>query len=61
MKRETISLHKKFLEAELNMEKVEFAAKASIMASYALYSINFYDEALENLNRFIKKYPKNKM
>ena len=30
------------------------------MASYALYSINFYDEALENLNRFIKKYPKNK-
>ena len=42
------------------MEKVEFAAKASIMASYALYSINFYDEALENLNRFIKKYPKNK-
>ncbi len=51
---------KKFLEAELNMEKVEFAAKASIMASYALYSINFYDEALENLNRFIKKYPKNK-
>ena len=39
------------------MEKVEFAAKASIMASYALYSINFYDDAIENLNRFIKKYP----
>tara|TARA_Y100000591_G_scaffold141508_1_gene121552 strand:- start:18 stop:836 length:819 start_codon:yes stop_codon:yes gene_type:complete len=50
---------KKFLETELNMEKVEFAAKASIMASYSLYSINFYDEALENLNRFIKKYPAN--
>ena len=48
---------KKFLETELNMEKVEFAAKASIMASYSLYSINFYDEALENLNRYLKKYP----
>ena len=51
---------KKFLESELNFENVEKAAKASIMASYSLYSINFYDEALENLNRYLKKYPANK-
>ena len=51
---------KKFLEVELSADKVEIAAKASIMASYSLYSINFYDEALENLNKYLKKYPANK-
>jgi outer membrane protein assembly factor BamD len=51
---------KKFSEAELNFEIVEFAAKAAIMASYALYGINFYTEALTNLERFIKKYPADK-
>ena len=29
--------NKKFSEAELNFNKVEFAAKASIMSSYSLY------------------------
>ena len=48
---------KKFSEAELNLEKVEHAAKAAIMACYSLYSINFYDEALDNIERFQKKYP----
>ena len=51
---------KKFLEVELAVDKVEIAAKASIMASYSLYSINFYDEALENLNKYLKKYPASK-
>ena len=45
---------KKFSEAELNFEIVEFAAKSAIMASYSLYGINFYPEALENLERFLK-------
>jgi len=48
---------KKFSEAELNFETVEFAAKSAIMASYCLYGINFYDEALESIDTFIKKYP----
>ena len=48
---------KKFTEAELAFEKVEYAAKASIMSSYSLYGISFYDEAIENLERFLKKYP----
>jgi outer membrane protein assembly factor BamD len=51
---------KKFSEAELNFELVEFAAKSAIMASYSLYGINFYDRALENLNRYLKKYPADK-
>ena len=48
--------NKKFSEAELSFEIVEHAAKSLIMSSYSLYGINFYDEALENLTRFIKKY-----
>ena len=51
---------KKFSEAELNFDVVEFSAKSSIMASYSLYGINFYSEALENLERFLKKYPADK-
>mgnify|MGYP001388972661 CR=1 FL=1 len=51
---------KKFSEVELSVEKVEVAAKASIMASFSLYSINFYDEALDNLNKYLKKYPANR-
>ena len=44
-------------EAELNFENVDLAAKSAIMSSFSLYGINFYTEALENLNRYLKKYP----
>ena len=30
------------------------------MSSYCYYLINFYDEAIENLEKFIKKYPADK-
>ena len=52
--------HKKFSEAELNFTKIELAAKSSIMSSYSLYGINFYSEALENLDSYLKKYPVDK-
>ena len=51
---------KKFTEAELNFEIIEYAAKSAIMASYCLYGINFYDEAIENINNYLKKYPADK-
>ena len=51
---------KKFTEAELNFEQPKLAAKSSIMSSYSLYAINFYDEAEENLKRFLKNYPADK-
>ena len=35
---------KKFSEAELNFEIIEFAAKASLMSSYCLYGINFFND-----------------
>ncbi len=48
---------KKFSEAELNFKNIDLAAKSAIMSSFSLYGINFYTEALENLNRYLKKYP----
>ncbi len=52
--------NKKFSEAELNFEKPELAAKSAIMSSFSLYGINFYDEAQENLERYLKTYPADK-
>ena len=51
---------KKFSEAELNFEKIELAAKSAIMSSYCLYNINFYNEALEVIERYETIYPSNK-
>jgi len=51
---------KKFSEAEQILPKIELSAKASLMSSYCLYSINFYSEATENLERYITKYPADK-
>ena len=31
--------------------------KANVMSTFSLYSINFYNEALENISRFLKNYP----
>ena len=49
--------NKKFTEAELNFKDINFAAKSAIMSIFCLYGINFYDEALENLNRYLNLYP----
>lgn len=51
---------KKFAEAEMSFENMELAAKSSIMLCFSLYGINFYDESIENLNKFIKTYPADK-
>jgi outer membrane protein assembly factor BamD len=51
---------KKFYEAEAILPKIEFSAKASLMASYCLYIINFFPEATSGLEIFIKKYPADK-
>jgi len=51
---------KKFSESETILSSVELSSKASLMSSYCLYLINFYDEAIENLEKFIKKYPADK-
>ena len=48
---------KKFSEAELNFNDPSLAAKSAIMASYSLYGINFYNEAEENIKRYLRTYP----
>lgn len=48
---------KKFSEAELNFDEPKLAAKSAIMSCFSLYGINFYKEAEQELNRFIKTYP----
>jgi outer membrane protein assembly factor BamD len=51
---------KKFLEAELLFPKSEWAPKSALMASYSYYHDNYYTEAIFNLERYIKTYPKDK-
>ena len=51
---------KKFSEAELSFKSIEYASKSSMMASYCLYGINFYTEALENIEKHLRKYPADK-
>ena len=50
----------KFAEAELILPKIEYSAKALLMSSYCYYTINFYPESLEGLEKFIVKYPASK-
>ena len=52
---------KKFSESEQILPKIEFSAKASLMSSYcSVRIINFYPEAITNLERFIEQYPADK-
>ena len=51
---------KKFTEAELNFEETDFAAKSAIMSIFSLYGLNFYEQAIENLERYFKTYPADK-
>ena len=48
---------KKFKETENLLPQSKWAAKASLMASYAEYSRNSYADSVYGLNRFIKNYP----
>jgi len=50
---------KKFNEAELLFPQSEWAPKASLMAAYAFYIDGYYDDAIFQLDQFIKTYPKN--
>ena len=51
---------KKFKEVESLLPQGEWAAKASLMASYSDYSRNAYSNAIFNLERHIKNYPADK-
>ena len=51
---------KKFLEVEILLPQSKWAPKSVLMASYSYYLQSYYSLAIENLNRYIKTYPKDK-
>ncbi len=57
-KNDTYNAAQKFLNAELLFPQSKWAPRAALMASYSYYLQNYYSEALSNLNRYIKTYPK---
>ena len=59
-KGDVIYAAKKFNEAEMLYPQSEWAPKSVLLSAYAYYSQNYYDEALAELDRFFKKYPKHK-
>ena len=51
---------KKFNEAEILFPQSEWAPKAALMAAYAYYTQDYYDDTIAELERFLKVYPKHK-
>ena len=51
---------KKFNEAEILFPQSEWAPKSILMAAYAYYTQDYYEDTIIELQRFIKLYPKHK-
>ena len=51
---------KKFNEAEMLFPQSEWAPKSALMAAYSYYIQDYYGDAILELERFIKLYPKHK-
>jgi outer membrane protein assembly factor BamD len=48
---------KKFNEAEILFPQSKWAPKSALMAAYAYYTQDYYEDAIAELQRFIKVYP----
>ncbi|MDC0876175.1 outer membrane protein assembly factor BamD [Candidatus Pelagibacter sp.] len=48
---------KKFNEAEMLFPQSKWAPKSALMAAYSYYVQDYYDDAIAELQRFIKVYP----
>tara|TARA_B100000795_G_scaffold225114_1_gene180749 strand:- start:3 stop:722 length:720 start_codon:yes stop_codon:yes gene_type:complete len=59
-KGDAIYAAKRFNEAETLFPQSEWAPKAALMAGYAYYSQSYYTDAIFEIERFIKIYPKHK-
>ena len=53
-----LSAAKKFNEAELLFPQSEWAPKSALMAAYAYYTYDYYGDSINELEQFLKKYPK---
>ena len=56
-KKEYFIASKKFLESELLFPQSDWAPKSALMAAYSYYMLDYYSEAIFNLERFIQTYP----
>ena len=50
---------KKFNESELLYPQSKWAPKASLMSAYAYWSQSYYQNSVDELNRFLNTYPNN--
>tara|TARA_B100000674_G_C37872466_1_gene930219 strand:- start:122 stop:964 length:843 start_codon:yes stop_codon:yes gene_type:complete len=50
----------KFNEAEILFPQSEWAPKSALMAAYSYYSQDYYQDAIAELERFLKVYPNHK-
>ena len=57
---DTILASEKFNEAELLFPQSEWAPKAALMSAYSYYSDGYYSDAIYELERILKTYPKYK-
>ena len=48
---------KKFNEVEILFPQSQLAPKSALMAAYSYYKQDYYEDAIAELNRFIKVYP----
>ena len=55
---EVLYAAKKFNEAELVFPQSDWAPKSALMSAYSYYIQDYYGDAIFELNRFIKTYPK---
>ncbi len=60
MNGDAILAAKKFNDAEILYPQSEWASKSALMAAYSYYAGNYYFDAIYELERFIKTYPKDK-
>ena len=57
---DTLYAAKKFNEAELLYPQSQWAPKAALMAAYTYYSDNYYGDAIFEIKRYLKTYPRHK-
>ena len=50
---------KKFNEAELFFPQSKWAPRAALMSAYSYYDFTYYQEAIDEVDRFLKTYPNN--
>ena len=56
-KGDTFFAANKFLEAELLFPQSDWAPKSALMAAYSYYEINYYEDAVYEIDRFLLNYP----